>query len=680
MNKEEASIAPNWNEIAKILKYKEKDFNNLLNNFLEHKNKIYSEIKTISKQNRNFENTVLALENSDATYTDKLHQINVYSITHKNKKYRDLANNFIKDFAKIATDIEYDKDIYKSFMEYYEENYKKENKDLDKKYGEGSIKLVEDINKVYKRMGFDLNLSIQTKLKNNIKKISELSINFLNNISEHRDYILLNKDELRGLPENYINTLEKVDNKYKISLDYPVLHPFLKYSDIREKRKEIMDKDYKKGGKKNVNILGELLKLRNENAKILGFNNFADFQTENRMAKSEKNVRDFIESLINKLYSKSEKSLKEMNQFAINNLDQYKNIKSIDYYDIAYVANKLKENKFSYDSAKLKEYFELEHILKIMFSIFGEMFDFTVKEVKDIQTKKILVDKDIKIYEFKDKKTKKIISYLILDLFPREGKYGHACSAEFITEKYIKGKRVIPINELICNFPKPNKKLPSLLALGEVETLFHELGHGLHYMLSNVIYETQAGYNVVWDFAETPSQMLENFLFEEANLNKLAIHYKTGHKLDKKIINKIIESKNFLNSYNYLGINILSLYDLNLHSNRVKLNNIAKHYIDLFKKYKKMDLPKDNIFPAGFGHLIDYSAGYYSYMWALVYADDFYSEFKKVGDNKNKLKEIGGRYRKEILEVGGSRDENESVKRFLGRKSNNKTFLNNLKS
>ncbi len=672
-------ILPDWKEISKILKFKEKDFNNLLNSFVENKKVIYTEIKSIKKEDRNFENTILALENSGKDFTDTFYQIGVYAITHKDKAFRDLASNFQKELSEIMTDLEYDKDLYVSFIEYYEENYKKEKKNLDKIYGEGSAKLVEDEYKSFKRMGFNLKEVKQKRLKEIIKEISKLSIEFSKNIDEYKDFILCTEEEIKGLPKNFVETLEKVDGKYKITLDYPIIIPFLQYADNRVKRKEIADKNYKKGGEENLKILSKIVNLRNEKAKLLGFKNFVDFQTEDRMAKSEKGSRDFVETLIKKLIPKSKKDLDTLNKFAKENLDQYKNLKEIEYYDISYVANKLKENKYSYDSSKLKEYFKLENTLKTMFSIFGELFNFTVSEVKDVEARKIVADKEVRIYEFKDKKSKEIISYLILDLFPREGKYGHACSAEFINSGYFEEKRIIPINELICNFGKPSKKLPSLLTLGEVDTLFHELGHGLHFMFTKAKHGTQAGYNVVWDFVETPSQMLENFLFEENNLKKLAIHYKTGKSLDKETIKKIIEGKNFLNGYNYLRQNISSLFDLDLHSNKIKSKDSAKYFISLLKKYQNINLPKDAIFPAGFGHLIGYSAGYYSYMWALVYADDFYSVFKAAGNDKKKLKEISERYRKEILEVGGSRDEMISATKFLKRKPKNKAFLENLK-
>lgn len=678
MIKKDNLILPNWVKIAKTLKFKDKDFNYLLENYIKAKKEIYTNIKSIKKENRNFENTILALENSGNDFTDTIYQIGVYSITHKDKAYRDMADNFQKEMSEKMTDIEYDKDIYLAFMDYYNGNYKKEKKNLDKLYSEGSVKLVEDEYKGYKRMGFDLPKAKQGRLKLIIKEISKLSIDFSKNISEYKDFILCNEEEIKGLPENFLKTLTKENGKYKITLDYPSMGPFLQYADNREKRKELMDKNYRKGGKENLKILAQIVKLRNEKAKILGFKNFVDFNLENRMAKNENNVRKFVEGLIKKLEPVSKKEFLDLNNFAKNNLEQYKNVKKIDYYDISYVATKYKENKYAYDTSKIKEYFELENVLNTTFDIFGELFNFKASEIKDNKINKINVDKDVRIFEFKDKKSKEIISYFILDLFPREGKYSHACSAEFIIGGEKENKRVIPINEIICNFSKPTKNLPSLLTLGEVETFFHEFGHAIHYMFTKAKYGTQAGYNVVFDFVETPSQMLENFLFNENNLKKLAIHYKTKKVLDKEIINKIINSKNFLNSFNYLRQNIMSLFDLDLHSNKIKPENSAKHYINLIKKYQDFDLTKDNIFPAGFGHLMGYAAGYYSYMLALVYADDFYSVFKEVGNDKKKLKEIGERYRKEILEVGGSRDESISVQKFLGRNSNNKAFLENL--
>jgi Zn-dependent oligopeptidase len=209
-------------------------------------------------------------------------------------------------------------------------------------------------------------------------------------------------------------------------------------------------------------------------------------------------------------------------------------------------------------------------------------------------------------------------------------------------------------------------------------------------MLTETVHTSQAGYQAVWDFVEAPSQMLENFLFEESNLKKIAVHYKKKTVLDKDTIQKIISSKNFLNNYNFLSIFVQSLYDIDLHSNKIRLEsggrNLAREFNRYVLKYMKMKRPDTSLYPASLGHLVGgYDAGYYSYMWALVYAQDIYSEFEKVINDKSafakasarqsKLKEVGERYRKEILEVGGSRDELVSVKKFLKRNPSNKAFL-----
>ncbi|MDQ1281990.1 MAG: thimet oligopeptidase [Patescibacteria group bacterium] len=683
MKNETSQILPNWKEISKVLKYKKQDFDKLLEAFLKHKKEIYTEVKKIKKEDRTFQNTFLAIEKSGDDFADRFYQISTFAMTHKDKDFRDLANNFQKESAYKMVDMEHDKDIYRAIVEYKEGNYKKEKLGLDKKYGVGSVKLFEDSYKAYKRMGFDLPSVKQEKLKKNSKELSRLSLDFERNINDYKDFILCSEEEIKGLPENFVKSLEKVKGKYKITLDYPSIGPFLQYADSREKRKELVDKNAKKGGEKNLKILAEMINLRDNNAKLLGYKNHAEFKLENKMAKTEKAVRRFLSDAMKQLKPISLKQRQELNNFAKANLEDYKDINNLEYFDTSYVQEKLKHKKYSYDSAKIKEYFELDHVLKEMFSIFGELFNFSAIVIDEKQKKEkgiTLQDKDVKLVELKDKKTKQIVSYLVLDLFPRDGKYGHACSAEFILSRFIGKERVVPINEIICNFQKPNKNMPSLLSLREVETLFHEFGHAIHYMLTNCVYSAQACTNVVRDFVETPSQFMENFLYEEKNLKKIAVHYKTKKFLDKEIIHKIIESKNFMAADMYYYIFVSSLFDIEMHSNQVPLNNngldITKYYSGFRKKYTEMEGSKFSLFPAAWGHMAGgYDAGYYSYMWALVYAQDFYSEFKKVENNKNKLKEIGERYRREILEVGGSRDEMTSVKKFLGRNGNDKAFL-----
>jgi thimet oligopeptidase len=269
-----------------------------------------------------------------------------------------------------------------------------------------------------------------------------------------------------------------------------------------------------------------------------------------------------------------------------------------------------------------------------------------------------------------------------MDLFPREGKYGHAAmfdvvvphEAGYKTEEYS-----APFSTMVCNFPTPTKKgkkvTPSLLSVGEVETLFHEFGHLLHMTLSRARLESQAGANVAWDFVETPSQIMENWVWNKEVLTRLSRHYETDKPMDDAMIERVIKGKTFQNAYFYTRQLIQGKLDLDLHTGKVKDARAA--YRKMNKLYFNIELPeKETLFPAGFGHLVGYDAGYYSYLWALVYACDAFEAFKTKG-NKNVMTntEVGMKWRREVLEKGSSEDEMKLIKNFLGRPPSNKAFL-----
>jgi thimet oligopeptidase len=271
-----------------------------------------------------------------------------------------------------------------------------------------------------------------------------------------------------------------------------------------------------------------------------------------------------------------------------------------------------------------------------------------------------------------------LAGYFSMDLFPREGKFGHAAMFDVVishehdykTEEY-----VAPYSSMVCNFPTPTKKVPSLLSIGEVETLFHEFGHLLHMTLTRARLESQAGANVAWDFVETPSQIMENWVWNKEVMSKLSKHYETGKQMDEAMVDRIIKGKTFQNAYFYTRQLIQGKLDLDLHTGKVK--DVCEAYRKMNKKYFNLDLPqKETLFPAGFGHLVGYDAGYYSYLWALVYACDAFESFKTKG-NKNVMTntEVGMKWRREVLEKGSSEDEMKLVKNFLGRAPNQKAFL-----
>ncbi len=630
---------------------------------IERKKIAYKQLKNILPEKRTFENTVIALEISEGVYGNTMSAIGLLAEVSPSKEIRDTAFKVIMDVCQKLVDIEYDRDIYISLLEYYEGNFSDEKKQLSKE----DIKLLEDGIREYKRMGFDLETSKQKKLKTLLKKASQLSTTFGKNINDYSDYILCTEEEIAGVPDRVKASLprDEKSGKYIVTLQYPHVVPFMSYADDRKKREELGLKNMKKGGKKNLELLTKLVAIRAEIASILGYDHHADFRTENRMAKKAETAAKFQDSLLKKLAPAVKRDVKELEEYA-----KVLGIKDFQHFDIAYVATKLAKERFNYNPEDVRAYFPVDKVIEEMFNLYQKLFGLTIKKV-DYK----LWHKDVTLYEVSDAKEKSLIGYFAMDLFPREGKYGHAmCTDTFVGHAKTFGgdEYVAPFSTIVCNFPTPTKKVPSLLSVSETETLFHEFGHCMHMTLSRVLRESQAGSRVAWDFVETPSQFMENWVMNDTMLTKMSKHYITGKILPKELRTKVLSAKKFQSGYAYTRQLIMGKLDLDMHMGIVE--NPTAYYAKLVKQYTGMIYPeKESLFPAGFGHIGGgYDAGYYSYLWALVYSYDAFSEFEKNGIFN---KELGMKWRKEVLEKGSSEDEMKLITHFLGRKPTQEAFL-----
>lgn len=639
--------------------------------YLAHKKKTYAEIKAILPENRTYENTLYALERCDDSFESIFSKIGLLSEVSTKKEVRDAATEVLSYVSEKSVDIEYDRDLFIAVTEYYEGNFRDEKKNLRKE----DSKLLEETLREYRHMGFDLPENDQKKLKQLLKKSSKLSLSFRKNINDYQDYILCTKEELDGMSENYITSLPRhTDGRHIISLQYPHIVPFMGEAKNRKKREELALKNLKKGGKKNLAILKDLVAIRHEIASILRYKHHADFRTENRMAKSGAVASSFQEDLLKKIAPKAKDELKELQIHA----KEFK-IKKLEHYDISFIGTSLKKKLYDLDPETIKAHFPTEHVQQEMFAMFGKLFSISFHKIVAP-----LWHKDVQMYEIRDEvKENKgaLIGYFALDLYPREGKFGHACMVDVIVSKenVWKGSEYLPaFSVMLCNFPTPTKKVPSLLSLSDVETFFHEFGHLLHMTLSKARIESQAGANVAWDFVETPSQIMENWVWDKEVMKKLSKHYLTGKKMDDEMIDRVIKGKVHMNAYFYTRQLIMGKLDMDMHLGKVKDAEAA--YAKMNKMYFNVALPKVSpLFVAGFGHLVGYDAGYYSYLWALVYACDAFESFKMKG-NKNVFTntEIGLKWRREVLEKGSSEDELKLLTNFLGRKPSNKAFLKEL--
>jgi len=627
----------------------------------EQLEKDLADLIAIPAEKRTFENTIMGYERAFDKYGDALGMSGFLSYVSTDKNFRDSATDLQMIISQYMVDVGTRRDVYKAIREYT---------DTKPSLDPVQAKLVKELLIGFKNSGMELNDEDLETFKKLNKEKAELIINFDKNVREYKDPLTVTREQLKGLGEDYIGKLEKTDDgNYVVTLDYPDYVPFMLNADDENARKALEYKYGRRGGEENVKLLEKTLTLRREIAHLLGYKTHADLKLENRMAKNPKTVFSFLKDLEKKLKPLSRKEDKFM--IAYKNEKTGKKSRTLYPWESGYWSNKYRKEHLNLDSEKIKEYFPSQVVIDGMLDLFGNLFGITFEPVN------IPVwHPDVKPFQIKDKQTGELLAYFYMDLYPREGKYKHAACFDLVNgEEKQDGSYQTPFVAIVANMNKPSATTPSLLKHSEVETLFHEFGHVLHNALTKSKYGAFAGANVSWDFVETPSQMLERWAWSPVVLKKISKHYKTGEPLPDDLIDRMIKAKNFGAGGAYLRQNFFAQYDMTLHTAPVTLDT-TKTYFDLTKKIRALPLTKGTIPQASFGHIMGgYDAGYYGYLWSEVIAEDFFSEFEKNGifDTKTGLK-----YRREILEKGGTEEEEKLVENFLGRPADNGPFLKSI--
>lgn len=615
----------------------------------------------IPQAERTFENTIMGYERAFDNYGNALGMSGFLSYVSTDKKFRDAANDLQMQISQYMVDVATRRDVYKAIREYTDTNPR-----LDPV----QAKLVKEMLIGFKNSGMDLNDADLEKFKALNKEKAEYIIKFDKNIQEYKDPLAVTQEQLKGLGEDYIKKLSKTDDgKYLVTLDYPDYVPFMQNADDEQARKELEFKFNRRGGQENVELLEKTLTLRREIARLLGYKNHAELRLEDRMAKNPKTVMAFLKDLQKKLKPLGKKEDKEM--IAYKNSKTGKNSRTLYSWESGYWSNKFRKENLELDSEKIKEYFPSQVVIDGMLDLFGGVFGITFEPV-DIP----VWHPDVKAFKIKDKASGELVAYFYMDLYPREGKYKHAaCFGLVEGEEKQDGTYQIPFVAIVANLNKPSGDTPSLLKHSEVETLFHEFGHVLHNALTKAKYSAFSGTSVSWDFVEAPSQMLERWAWDPQVLKKISRHYKTGEALPDDLIKRMIAAKNFGAGGMYLRQDFFAQYDMTLHTADTTPDT-TKLYFELTKKIRGLPLTKGTIPQASFGHIMGgYDAGYYGYLWSEVIAEDFFGEFKKNGIFNP---ETGLKFRREILEKGGTLDEEKMVENFLGRPADNKPFLKSI--
>lgn len=551
-----------------------------------------------------------------------------------------------------------------------------------------SYKVLEKIVKHYKRNGLGLPEATRDQVKKLKIELSNLATEFSTNTNEENGHVAFTKAELDGVPdlvlEQYETVAEDGVDKYKVTFKYPDILPLMKYARNEDTRKRAHVRDTNKVPE-NADILDKMVRIRYQIAKLLGYNTYAEFVLEERMAKNQKNVMDFLDDLTHKLLPLGAKEIEKMLQFKNEDLAARGLPPQEGYYtwDHAFYNNLLLEKEYLVDDQKISEYFPLALTIDKMLGFYELLFDVKFVKVENPDPTTIWhedVHKFAVYQNIKHGEPKGVfMGWILFDLHPREGKYTHA--AQFgLRTAYTKadGSRAPSYAALVCNFTKPTKKKPSLLRHSEVVTFFHELGHGVHSLLSQTKHARFQGTHVPRDFVECPSQMLEFWTWSKNELKNLSSHYETGEPIPDDLIDQLILSKHVNSGLFNLRQLTYGLFDMNL------------HIIDDEDKLSKLDMKKLwnelrenvglishggelNIGYSTFGHIAGgYESGYYGYLYSQVFATDiYYTHFKADPMNE----ESGLRYRDVILKPGGSKEILDILEELLGRPPNSDSFL-----
>ncbi|XP_022240182.1 thimet oligopeptidase-like isoform X2 [Limulus polyphemus] len=625
--------------------------------------KKYDEVGNLKEEDVNFQSVLKVIADVECEYLSNRYLFDFPQQVSSDKALRDASTEADKKLQAFDVEISMRQDIFDKLL-----ILDKKTEDLKPEYK----RYLERLIKMGKRNGLHLSKDIQEKIKEFKNKMNELSIQFNKNLNEENTFLEFTEKELEGLPDDFIDSLEKMDNeKRKITLKYPHYFPTMRKAKNPETRRKMEHAFNSQCISENVPILEELVMLRQKQADLLGFPTHAAYVTELRMAKTAENVCNFLKELATKLkvlWDNEKKYLLELKKLECKELG-FEFDEKLNFWDLQYYTTKIEEIKYSVDQDKLREYFPLPIVTKGLLDIYQELLSLKFSLVENAK----VWHPDVQMFSVSDSKSNQLLGYFFLDLFPREGKYGHAAMFELQPGCLLPdGSRQISVAAMVANFTKPTANKPSLLDHNEVVTFFHEFGHVMHQICAQANLAHFNGTNVERDFVEAPSQMLENWCWEPVPLRRMSSHYRDETPLPDTMLKSLINSRLANAGYRNLRQIFLGLFDHTIHTKpKVDTREILE---EIHLNLLGINLSPNTNFAAHFGHLAGgYDAQYYGYMWSEVFSMDmFYSRFKKEGVMNP---DTGRDYREKILQPGGTQDGAEMLHNFLGRDPNQQAFL-----
>lgn len=539
---------------------------------------------------------------------------------------------------------------------------------------EAQQKDIDNTLRDFRLSGVDLPDDKKAQYMANSKRLSELTSQFSDNTLDATQAwtkLVTDEAELEGLPDSAkagaADRAKAADKEgWLLTLDAPVFIAVMSHCKNAELRKEMYvawttkasDQGPHAGQFDNAAIMDEILKLRHEQAQLLGFANFGEESLATKMARDVNEVIRFLEDLAKRAKPQAERELAELRAFAAEQgADQ------LEPWDIGFWSERLREARYSISEEELRPWFPADTVINGMFAVVGKLFGIQFRQRDDVDT----WHEDVRFYELVDDDGS-VRAAFYLDMYARTGKRGGAWMDDArIRRRRADGSLQTPVAYLTCNFAPPAGGKPGLLTHDEVVTLFHEFGHGLHHMLTEQDVSGISGINgVAWDAVELPSQFLENWCWTEEGIALISGHYETGEPLPKEKLEKMLAAKNFQGAMQMVRQLEFSLFDMRIHAEYQQGMDIYQVLKEVREQVAVIQPPAFNRFPNSFGHIFagGYAAGYYSYKWAEVLSADAYSRFEEEGEFNE---DTGRAFRSEILAKGGSREPMELFKAFRGR-------------
>lgn len=612
-----------------------------------------------------FANTVLAYEESG----ELLQHVNTVFGNLLSAETSDELQELAKEIMPLMSEHENNISLNEKLFERIKTVYERRDKEnLDPE----QAKLLEDTYNGFVRNGANLQGEAKEKYRGLCKELSLLTLQFSeNNLKETNDYelVLTEQSQLSGLPESAMDAAaetarEKGIEGWVFTLQAPSYGPFMTYADNRNLRHELYmaynTKCTHDNACNNLEIVKKIANIHLEIAQLLGYDNFAEYNLVERMAKNSESVYKLLNQLLDAYTPTARKEYAEVQILARQEQGE-------DFilmpWDWVYYSHKLKDRKFNINDEMLRPYFELNQVKEGVFGLATKLYGITFKKNPDIP----VYHKDVDAYEVFDKDGK-YLAVLYTDFHPRAGKRSGAWMTSY-KGQWIEGKtgkNSRPHVSIVMNFTKPTQSKPALLTFGEVETFLHEFGHSLHEMFADTTYHSLSGTNVYWDFVELPSQLMENFAIEKEFLHTFARHYLTGELIPDELVQRIVDSSNFNVAYACLRQISFSLLDMAWYTRNTPFEGDVRAYEKkAWDKVQILPTVEETCMSTQFSHIFagGYSAGYYSYKWAEVLDADAFSLFKQKGIFNQ---EVAESFRKNILSKGGTEHPMTLYKRFRG--------------